>query len=1010
MTGAGGVTAGRGRRHRRWGDRRLCMVQARFSAGRIKAQGTKALLVAKHPRISTTDEMLALLLGALTTAASSSLPLTPAPATGTPLQLWSCNASSPFQSWLPQPLPFPHYNVRLGGATAALPYTGLNLNTLGFSNSTGGILNVWVDSPTNPYGQFWGFNASTGQLTNHLNGLCAGTTNSSGPLPAGTAVVQVPCYGQAAAWAYSPASGLLRWGLDASLCLDAGTAFSCADAGAQLPYCNSALPPAARASDLLSRLQPTEKAAFLSASNNGFPRLGVPPLRYGEALHGVLSGCGARAPVTPSGFASTGCPTSFPTGLALGASYNRTLWRAVGAVIGTEARALFNQGGIAQLMLFTPNANPVRDPRWGRAMEVPSESPYAAGEYAAGYIAGLQGTDAAEGAGFLRAVSMIKHFAVYDQEGNFGPSDRTHFCAPVSLPALVEYHWPPFQAAVQKGRAGGIMCSANGYGVDGAAGLPSCAHADFNLQVLRGQWGFQGAQVTDGNGVGYLYQSYGPGGGAVNCGSDGAAGPTGAVRVGLRGGVDVELGETLNTFALAAIEDGNITQEDVDRALSHTLPFLFSLGLMDPPATVPWAALGPEHVDTEGARALALEAAQQAVVLLRNDAGLLPLAIHSGVQIAVIGPSANDPDLMLSNYHGPAPISAQHTPLAAITAAAAALGARTVFAPGCDGVLCAGTGGFAAAAALAAASDYTVFIGGGAPWRGGAGAFNATEGEEYDRAALGLPGHQEDLLLALLGTGKPLVLVLMRGGPIALSQALLQDARLHAILDVCYPGELGGDAIAAVLLGTVAPSGRLTTTIYDASFVNERAITDYNMSSAQGITHMYYTGTPQFEFGMGLSTTAWNLSWWEGASGGVGTLRAGQGASTPYAVNATNVGTRTSDLSLLAFLFPRNSTLLGAGAGGAAAAAAAAAAAPLPPLKKLFDFDRAAGVAPGQTVTLYFSTPQEVAARVLGSGAQVLLDSVVEVAIGAPGEVMLQGTLRIDTGGAGVHVVSPPPW
>ena len=276
--------------------------------------------------------------------------------TATPVQLWACTPSSPFQVWSLLSGPFPHNNVALGGA-GGLPPLGLYLNTLGFSNATGGILNVWTASPTNPWGQEWAF--SSGRLASLSNGLCAGTSNASGALPAGTAVVQVPCAnGASAAWSYDAATGLFAWGLDSALCLDAGTAVSCATLPPPLPpYCSPALPAAARAADLLQRMAPVEKAAMLAASNNGVPRLGVPPLRYGEALHGVLSGCGAAAPPA-GGFASTGCPTSFPTALALGASFNRSLWRAVGEAIGVEARALFNQGGIAQSMLFTPNANP----------------------------------------------------------------------------------------------------------------------------------------------------------------------------------------------------------------------------------------------------------------------------------------------------------------------------------------------------------------------------------------------------------------------------------------------------------------------------------------------------------------------------------------------------------------------------------------------------------------------------------------------------------------------------
>ena len=706
----------------------------------------------------------------------------PSPVTATLVQLWACAPSSPFQVWSFLSAGFPRNNVRLGGA-AGLPYTGLNLNTLGFSNSSGGTLNIWTDSPSNPWGQQWAYSSPRRQLASLTNGLCAGTSNSSGALPAGTTVVQVPCAnGATAAWDADPATGLLHWGADPTLCLDAGTAVNCATQDPLLPYCNPALPTPARVADLLARMVPVEKAAMLAASNNGVPRLGVPPLRYGEALHGVLSGCGEAAP------GSTGCPTSFPTGLGLGSAFNRSLWRAVGETIGTEARALYNQGGIAQGMLFTPDVNGARDPRWGRGMEVPSEDPFHGGEYAAAYVTGLQGEDSGD---FVRAVAMVKHAVAYDQEGNFGPHDRTCFCANVTLKSLVTYFWPPFYAAVTRGHAGGIMCSANGYGVDGAPGQASCAHSEFNNGVLRGQWGFDGAMVTDGNGVGNLWQRFGHG--AMNCG-DGADSPTAAVRQGLRGGVDVELGETLNNFALAAIQNGSITMADVDLALSRTLPWLFRLGLMDPPAAVPPAHLGPADVDTPASRALAREAAAQAVVLLRNAAvptPLIPFSLGRGgvARLAVVGPSIDNADTLLANYHGQNKVVLDHTPLRALTAAAVASGGLVTSALGCPTVLCETAEGFPAAVAAAAGADLVVFVGGGGPWRGGEGAFNATEGEEFDRTNITLPGLQEALITQLLNTGTPVVVVIMRGGPIALSTQLLAHPRLTTLLDVAYPGE-----------------------------------------------------------------------------------------------------------------------------------------------------------------------------------------------------------------------------
>lgn len=297
--------------------------------------------------------------------------LSAAPSSGTAVQVWPCEAGSDLQTWSFTSGGTPNDNARLGGA-AGVAYSGLNLNTLGYSNSSGGTLNVWSNAPSTPWGQQWAYSGN--QLRSETNGLCAGSTNASGVLPAGTAIVQVPCAnGAAASWTYEAATGLLRWGLDFSLCLDAGSSVPSCAAGGTADFCNASLPVPARVALLLAAMLPTEKAAMLSASNNGVPRLGVPPQRYGEALHGVLSGCGAAAPPTADGFVSSGCPTSFPTGLALGSSFNRSLWRAVGETIGTEARALFNQGGIAQTELFTPDINPSRDPRWGRGMEVPSE-------------------------------------------------------------------------------------------------------------------------------------------------------------------------------------------------------------------------------------------------------------------------------------------------------------------------------------------------------------------------------------------------------------------------------------------------------------------------------------------------------------------------------------------------------------------------------------------------------------------------------------------------------------
>jgi xylan 1,4-beta-xylosidase len=927
----------------------------------------------------------------LAVAAAAALALSPAaaqqgpPISGTPVQLWPCTPGAVRQTWTVTASGPPHDTVALGS-------TGLVLNVLGLSNASGAVLNAWSSVFNNAQQFVLAPAPGVGSLVvirSEMSNLCAGTQNSSGALPAGTAVVQVPCADVTTAqWTYSQSTGSVSWAHDPTLCLDAGTAVTCADAPfSSYPYCNASLTAAERVEDLLPRLLPVEAAAMLSASNNGVPRLGVPALTYGEALHGVLSGCGKPYTDPTTGFTSTGCPTSFPTGLALGSTFNRSLYALVGDAIGQEARALANQN-VANMLLFTPDINGFRDPRWGRGMEVPGEDPFHSGEYVASYSSAMQAGEGGPSGGYLRVVSFAKHSFAYDQEGNGGPHDRTNFCATIDPGYLSGYFWPAFKSAVVQGHVGGIMCSANGVN-----GLPTCAHSEFNNGVLRGEWGWTGAMVTDGNGVGYLYDTYGHR--ALGCVPVVASGPTDACRVGLRGGVDVELGETLNNYALAAIADGNITMDDITAALRRTLPYIFRLGLADPPSANPFAALGPADVDTPAHRQLALEAAQQSVILLRNAApsgapagspNVLPLSLSSlaGKTVAVIGPNANASSVMLANYHGINTLAASHTPLLALQALAAPANVNVAYAVGCTaGAPCNTSDGIQAAVAAAQGASVAVLFVGLAP-SGGGPQPGTLEGEEFDRVNITLPGFQEALVEAVAATGTPVVLVIMRGGPVSLSAALLADARIAAIVDSPYPGELGGDALAAVLTGAVSPSGRLSTTVYPGDFVNTRSIIDYNMTSVEGITYQYYTGTPLFEFGEGLSYTSFSFAWMGGETGrravdaadAKAAGRARVAMTTPYAVNVTNTGGVTSDVSVLAFLTNP--------------------AGQQQPLKELFDFQRAAALGPGQSVVLYLSPPSvDVLATVeMGTGEMALTPGVYGVRIGAPGQ-WLAGSVEV---------------
>ena len=228
-----------------------------------------------------------------------------------------------------------------------------------------------------------------------------------------------------------------------------------------LPFCNPSLPIGSRISDLLSRLTTGEKISLMGQDEHGndaaVHRLGLPSLPFGEALHGAVAGC-----VSQVGAGEKLCPTSFPHALALAASFNRTLWHAVGDAISTEARSLNNMNASSGilgasktfgLLLWTPNLNPYRDPRWGRGHETPGEDPFLSGAYGTEYIAGLQGGD---GSGFLKVAAIVKHAFDYDLEGNYG-TKRQAFNAVVSDEDQRNYFWPPFRAIAPV--ASGLMCS-----------------------------------------------------------------------------------------------------------------------------------------------------------------------------------------------------------------------------------------------------------------------------------------------------------------------------------------------------------------------------------------------------------------------------------------------------------------------------------------------------------------------------------------------------------------------
>jgi beta-glucosidase len=403
---------------------------------------------------------------------------------------------------------------------------------------------------------------------------------------------------------------------------------------AQSPaYLNPDLPAERRAADLVSRMTLDEKALQMQNSAPPIPRLGIPAYDWwNEALHGV-----ARA----------GQATVFPQAIGLAATWDTELMHRIADVISTEARAKYNEAirnndhsRYHGLTFWSPNINIFRDPRWGRGQETYGEDPYLTGRLAVAFIQGMQGTDPH----YFKVIATAKHYAVHS-----GPEpDRHKFDVHPSERDLEDTYLPAFRASIMEGKADSIMCAYNS--VDG---VPACASADLLQKRLRGEWGFKGFVVSDCGAIRDIYNQ-----------TAHAYKPTAAEASALavKTGTDLTCGTEYRALP-EAVKAGQITEEEINRSLERLFVARFKLGMFDPPERVPFSKIPYSEVDSAEHRKLALEAARKAIVLLKNENETLPLKT-SVRKIAVIGPSADDPEALLGNYNG---FSSKHvTPLEGI--------------------------------------------------------------------------------------------------------------------------------------------------------------------------------------------------------------------------------------------------------------------------------------------------------------------------------------------------------
>lgn len=716
-------------------------------------------------------------------------------------------------------------------------------------------------------------------------------------------------------------------------------------------YLDSSLSFEVRVENLLNQMTLEEKVSQLVNDSEEISRLKIPKYNWwNECLHGV-----ARA----------GYATVFPQSISIAASFNKDLLKEVGTVISDEGRAKHHEfvrsgkrGIYTGLDFWSPNINIFRDPRWGRGHETYGEDPYLTGELATQFIIGLQGDDPK----YLKTIATSKHFAVHS-----GPEALRHtFDVDVSDRDLYETYLPAFRKTVIDAKVYSIMGAYNRFRGE------SCSGHDFLLnKLLRDDWGFDGYVVSDCGAIRDIHTGHH----LANSKEEASA-------IGIKGGCDLNCGSYYHTLVDAVKQD--LVKEDViDIAVKRVLIARFKLGMFDAEEDVPFSKIPFGIVCSDANNTLARKAAQESIILMKNENEILPLSKSNIKKIAVIGPNADNWESLLGNYHG--------TPKDPVTFLNGIRNkvepsVEVLYAEGChlsdeaknlkpipsaffetkdgkqglqaayfsnvkfegkpvltrvddnidfswqndmiskdlidnfsvlwEGFLVPPTTGdyelgllskrgmtitfdgkeisngkgsshhpkyatevikleagkkypikvsffsdetnalaqflwvmpehnkIEEALQIANEADVTVVV---------LGLSQRLEGEGGDKKDIELPEQQNELLKAVKATGKPVILVINAGSALAINWA---KENVDAILNVGYPGEEGGNALADIVFGDYNPAGRLPVTYYK-SLDDIPPFEDYAM---KGRTYRYYKGEPLYPFGFGLSYTKFEYS------------------------------------------------------------------------------------------------------------------------------------------------------
>jgi beta-glucosidase len=468
-----------------------------------------------------------------------------------------------------------------------------------------------------------------------------------------------------------------------------------------------------------------------------------------------------------------GYRTIFPVPLAMASTWDPSLVERASRIAAKEA----TREGIR--LTYSPMVDIARDARWGRIVEGAGEDPYLGSAMAAAYVRGYQGTRLDDPQSML---ACVKHFFGYGA----AEAGKDYNSVELSDRTLRQVYLPPFRAAVEAG-VGTVMSAFNAIN-----GVPATSNSFALTHILREEWNFKGVVISDYGAIREMIAQ----GNAL----DGRT----AARKAISAGVDIDLESNLFSRSLAdLVRSGEVPQETIDQAVRRVLRIKFALGLFDHPYAPEPASAGepqPDAADVEFARIVA----ERSFVLLKNASeggrSRLPLDPETRT-IALIGPLVDSADDMLGCWHARGEAADVVTLRSALTSRMKQAGGQVLYAAGTK-ILSHDESGFAEAIAAAKQADIVLMaVGEDAQWM---------TGEAASRAQLGLPGNQQQLLEAVAATGKPVVLIVFSGRPLALDWAA---NHIPAILQAWFPGVQAGPALVHVLFGDVNPSGKLTVTI-----------------------------------------------------------------------------------------------------------------------------------------------------------------------------------------------------